>query len=297
MSAEGSPESTECPGCVRLRRELDVALARIVVLKAQVRELLAQLQRNSSNRSTPPSANPLNPPKPVGKPPSGRRPGGQTGHRGHHRHRLPPERINEVVVHRPEICASCQTLLPVEAGPDDPEPSWHQVADFPKLAAIVTERQAHSRACPCCGLLNQATIPVEVRAHVIGPRLAATMSYLSGRFQLGKRSVKEFVEAVFEIPVSLGTVAALEQQTSVALISAHDQARDAVREAPVKNADETGWKQAGARRRLWTAATTTVADFVIHVPRGACGLKELPGEAITGIVISALWAGVEQITA
>jgi len=63
------------------------------------------------------------------------------------------------------------------------------------------------------------------------------------------------VNSPFEVPVSLGTVASLEQQTGVALISSHDQARDAVREAPVKNADETGWKQAGARRWLWTAAT------------------------------------------
>jgi hypothetical protein len=85
------------------------------------------------------------------------------------------------------------------------------------------------------------------------------MSYLSGRFHLSKRSVRELVEAAFEVPVSLGTVATLEQQTSEALIESHEQARDAVRDAPVKNADETGWKQAGARRWLWTAATLTVA--------------------------------------
>jgi len=295
MALDGSPESLECPGCVRLRRELDAALARIVVLEAQVRELLAQLQRNSSNSSTPPSANPLDAPKPIAKRPTGRRPGGQTGHRGHHRLRLPADRVNEVIVHRPRVCTGCQTLLAVEAGPGDPEPSWHQVAELPKLAAIVTEHQAHGRTCPRCGRLNQATIPAEVRAHVIGPRLAATMSYLSGRFHLGKRSVKEFVEAVFEVPVSLGTVAALEQQTSAALIAAHDQARDAVREAPVKNADETGWKQAGARRWLWTAATTTVAYFVIHVHRGARGLKALLGEAIAGIIISDRWWGYNRL--
>ena len=295
MALDGSPESMECPGCVRLRRELDAALARIVALEAQGRELLAQLRRNSSNSSTPPSANPLDAPKPVAKRPTGRRPGGQTGHRGHHRLRLPADRVNEVVVHRPQVCTGCQTLLPVEAGPGDPEPSWHQVAELPKLAAIVTEHQAHGRICPCCGRLNQAAIPAEIRDHVIGPRLAATMSYLSGRFHLGKRSVKEFVEAVFEVPVSLGTVAALEQQTSAALIAAHDQARDAVRDAPVKNADETGWKQAGARRWLWTAATTTAAYFVIHVHRGARGLKQLLGEAITGIIISDRWWGYHRL--
>ena len=79
------------------------------------------------------------------------------------------------------------------------------------------------------------------------------------------------------------------------MITPHDRARDAVRDAPVKNADETGWKQAGARRWLWTAATTTVAFFVIHVHRGARGLKELLGEAITGIVISDRWWGYNRL--
>ena len=133
------------------------------------------------------------------------------------------------------------------------------------MAAIVTEHQAHTRTCSMCGLIHQGTIPAEVRDHVFGPRIAATMSYFSGRFHLSKRDVKERVEAVFNVPVSLGTVVTLEQQTSAALVTSHDQGRDEVRDAPVKNADETGWKLAGAKRWLWTAATVTVAFFVIHV--------------------------------
>lgn len=173
--------------------------------------------------------------------------------------RLPASRVNAILTYVPPVCTDCHTPLSIEPGPDDPEPGWHQVAELPELAAVVTEYQAHARTCPVCGKLNHATIPAEVRAHVIGPRLAAMMSYLSGRFHLSKRSVRELVEAAFEVPVSLGTVAALEQQTGVALIPAHDQARDAVRDAPVKDADETGGKQAGARRWLWTAATVSVA--------------------------------------
>ena len=151
------------------------------------------------------------------------------GHRGYHRLRLPAHRVNQVVSYVPQTCADCHAPLPADPGPDDPEPTWQQVAELPKLAAVVTEHQAHTRTCPGCGLVNHATIPAEVRAHVIGPRLAATMSYLSGRFHLSKRSVRELVEAVFDVPVSLGTVATLEQQTSAALADAHDQARDAVR--------------------------------------------------------------------
>jgi transposase len=285
MTPDGSTTSTNCSECARLRRELDAALARIARLEAQHKELLAQIQRNSSNSSTPPSANPPNAPKPVVKPRTGRRRGSQNGHQGHHRVRLPASRVNVVVPYLPQTCTGCQTPLPTEPGPNDPEPTWHQVAELPGLAAIVTEHQAHARTCPGCGLLNRTTIPAEIRAHVIGPHLAAMMSYLSGRFHLSKRSVKELVEAAFHVPVSLGTVVVLEQQTNAALIVAHDQARDEVRDAPVKNADETGWKQAGAKRWLWTAATLTVAYFVIHIQRGAKGLQVLLGEAITAIVL------------
>ena len=234
MSPQGSPPGTDCPECHRLRRELDAALARIAVLEAQVKELLERLQRNSSNSSTPPSANPLNAPKPVGKPPTGRPRGGQKGHRGHHRTRLPKTRVNEVVIHLPKTCDGCHEPLPSEPGRDDHESGWHQVAELPVMAAIVTEHQAHTRTCSMCGLINQGTIPAEVRDHVFGPRIAATMSYFSGRFHLSKRDVKELVEAVFDVPVSLGTVVTLEQQTSAALVTSHDQARDEVRDAPVK---------------------------------------------------------------
>ncbi len=157
-----------CPECARLHK-------RIAELEALVRDLQERLNRNSSNSSIPPSANPLNAPKPVVKTPSGRKPGGQTGHPGHHRHRLPPERVKNIVPYLPAICTQCQTPLPAEPGPDDPEPTWHQVAEVPELTAVITEHQGHARTCPCCGHLNRGQIPPEIRAHVSGPRLTATM--------------------------------------------------------------------------------------------------------------------------
>ena len=158
MTPLDSTSPTGCPECLQRRRELDVALERVarlegqvVGLEAQVKELLLQIQRNSSNSSTPPSANPPDAPKPLPKPPTGRRPGGQTGHRGHHRTRLPASRVNEIVAYIPSVCTACHSSLPSDRGPNDPEPAWHQVAEIPKLAAIVTEHQAHARTCPGCG--------------------------------------------------------------------------------------------------------------------------------------------------
>jgi transposase len=290
MSDPVPPPGHGCPECARLRARLEAQDRRIAELEAQLRDLQAQLHRNASNSSIPPSANPPNAPKPVTKTPTGRKPGGQHGHRGHHRQRLPQDRVNHVVAYVPTSCSRCQEALPAESQPGDPEPRWHQVAELPELAAIVTEYQAHARTCPACGLLNQETIPPEIRAHTLGPRLTAVMSYLSGRHHRGKRAVQEIVETVFRVPVSLGTVVASEQHVSAALAVPHEKARDAVRDAPVKNTDETGWKQAGTRCWLWMAATTTVAYYLIHPNRSWQGLQSLLGEVIKGIVCSDRWS-------
>jgi transposase len=290
MAPDGLTPGTECPECVRLRRELDAALARIAVLEAQVRELLAQLRRNSSNSSTPPSADPPGAPKPVVKTPTGRKPGGQPGHQGHHRHRLPPERIHAIVPYVPTFCDHCQAPLSAESGPGDPEPTWHQVAELPELAALITEHQGHARTCSGCGHLNRGVIPPEIRAHVIGPRLAATMSYFTGRHHIGRRGVEEVVETVFDVPTSLGSISTLEAEMSDALASPYHEAGEAVREAAVKNTDETGWSEKGQKRWLWGAATATVAFFVIHLRRGFEGLQALLGETIQGRVCSDRWA-------
>jgi len=295
MVTDGLAPGTACTECVRLRRELDAALARIAVLEAQARELLAQSRRNSSNSSTPPSADPPGAPKPVIKTPTGRKPGGQPGHKGHHRRRLPPERVNTIVPYVPTVCEHCHTPLSAEPGPGDPEPTWHQVAELPELAAIVTEHQGHARTCSCCGRLNRGVIPPEVRAYTFGPRLAATMSYFAGRHHIGRRGVEEIVETVFEVPTSLGSISAMEAETSDALARPYQEAAQAVREAPVKNTDETGWSEKGQKRWLWGAATATVAFFVIHLRRSYEGLQALLGETPRGIVCSDRWSAYSKL--
>jgi transposase len=295
MSDLASTPLSPCPECGPLRTALDEALQQIAQLQAEVRDLRAQLNRNSSNSSTPPSADPPGAPKPVVKTPTGRKPGGQPGHAGHHRHRLSPERVRFVVPYIPTTCTHCHAALPAQPGPGDPEPTWHQVAELPELAAVITEHQGHARTCPGCACLNWGAIPPEIRAHVIGPRLTAVMSYFSGRLHLGRRVVEEVVETVFDVPTSLGSIVTLEAETCAALAGPYQEAQTAVREAPVKNTDESGWSEKGQKRWLWTAATTTVAFFVIHLRRSFEGLQALLGETITGVVCSDRWAAYSKL--
>lgn len=288
-------KEVECQGC----RERDALVQQLRqelhALREEVRQLRELIGKNASNSSLPPSANPSNAPKPVVKKPSTRKPGGQPGHEPHLRLRLPPQRIHQTIHYRPRHCSACQKPLPLEAGAQDPEPTWHQVAELPPLAAQVIEHQGHTRICPGCGTVNRAAIPADARAHSIAPRLAAFMAYLRGCHHVSLRGVEEIVETAFELPVSLGQVSNLEAQISEALTPAHAEALQAVRQAPVKNADETSWKQAGKLCWLWLAATARVAAFVVHTRRGWQGLHALLGDVVQGIVCSDRWSAYGRL--
>lgn len=277
-----------CPGCRKLQR-------RVAELEARVRDLQARLGQNATNSSLPPSANPPAAPKPVVKEPTGRKPGAQLGHAPTPRVRLPGEQVHEVVRYVPTACRACQAALPAQAGPHDPDPTWHQAAELPPCTARITEHQGHARHCPHCGTLNHAPIPAAVRAHSLGPRLAAVIAYLSGARHDSKRGVAEVLETVFGVPRALGTVSAVEQETAAALVEPHAEAGRAVQPAACKNTDETGWKQAGKRCWLWTAVTRTVAHFLIQPSRGAAGLEALLGQAIAGVVTSDRWSAYHRL--
>lgn len=283
-------DTLDCPGC----RARD---ARIAELEKRVAALEARLGTNSSNSSLPPSANPPGAPKPVVKKKAKRKRGGQRGHPPHLKKLLPPERVDHFVRFVPEQCEHCDARLPAEAGPNDPEPTRFQVVELPPVLATVTELQGHARTCRDCGHVTRAAIPRHLMAHSVGPRLTATLSYFTGCHGISKRAVEEIAEAVFAAPVSLGTVANLEQEVSAALVAPHEEALAAVRQADVKNVDETSWKRQGKLCWLWAAATAGVAAFVLHAKRSALGLTALLGLEIQGILGSDRWGVYDRVPA
>jgi len=280
----------ECPDCQAL-------LQLVAQLQDKVRDLEARLNNNSTNSSIPPSANPLDAPKPVAKKKSRRRPGAQPGHPPRLKQLLPTERVQKTFQFVPRHCRRCQATLPDQAGPDDPPPSRHQLLEMPPVVAIVTEYQGHFRTCPCCGEVTHEPIPRELLVHSVGPRLTATLSYLTGCHGLSKRGVEEIAADVLDAPVALGTVANLEQEVSSALAAAHQEAAQAVQAAAVKHADETSWKLRGKLCWLWAAATAGVALFVLHAKRSALGLTALLGLTIEGILCSDRWGVYDRVPA
>jgi len=288
-------EVPDCPGCRARDTRLAALEAEVGQLREELRQLKALLGRHAGNSSLPPSANPPSAPAPVQKPTSQRRRGAQPGHPPQLKQLLPAERVTRTVTFVPTHCRRCHTPLPAAAGPDDPVPTRFQVADLPPVRAEVIEYQGHGRWRPCCREVTWQPIPAEHCRHSIGPGLTAATAYLAGCHQVSKRGLEEIVETLFEVPVALGTLSNLEAEMSQALAAAHAAAVETVRQAPVKHADETGWKRQGTKCWLWVAATAQVAAFALHAGRGLAGLAVLLGATAVGIVVSDRWCAYRHL--
>ena len=245
-----------------------VALAqRVRVLEAQVQTLTVRLGQNSTNSSRPPSSDPPSTPRRPAAGPRGRRPGGQPGHVGQFRALAPPERVDAVVDHWPTQCTGCAVALSRDGsgggGGADYVP--HQVTDLPVVRATVTEHRLHRVACATCGATNRATLPPEVPTGAFGPRLQATVALLSGRYRLSRREVADVCGTLLDAPVCVGSVDRLCQATSDAVAGPVAQVPATLPVAPVANADETSWRQAGQVRWLWTVVG--VEDYLCKIER------------------------------
>src|SRR4051794_41704227 len=123
----------------------------------------------------------------------------------------------------------------------------------------VTESQMAVRRCPTCGKRPRAALPAGVRRRPLGARLTAVIALLSGRYRLSRREVRQLLQDLWAVRVSLGAVVRQEQAQSAALAPVVAEARATVQQAAVVNIDETGWRQAKKRAGLGTAGAAPVA--------------------------------------
>jgi transposase len=117
----------------------------IADLAARVQELEARLAKDSHNSSKPPSSDGLGRKTRSLRRRSGKKPGGQLGHRGETLRLVATP--DAVVAHRPPVCASCQAPLdeaPVVLG------ERRQVCELPALRLIVQEHRALHLRCLRC---------------------------------------------------------------------------------------------------------------------------------------------------
>jgi transposase len=270
--------------------QYEAMAAQVPLLEERIRELEARLGQNSTNSSQPPSSDPPGVVRRQKKP-TGRKRGGQPGHQGHHRKRLPPERVDEVVVHRPEACRHCGHSL---AGALAAKAAQvHQVVELPPIRAWVTEHQMQCLRCPQCEKVTRARLPAEVGGKHFGPRVVALGSQLVGRYRMSRRDLVDCLGRLLDVPApSLGSTEAFTQEASAALLPAYEAVRAQVRQSEAAGVDETPWKLRGKKQWLWVAVSRRATLFQLGSSRGSEELRHFLGD-FAGVVSSDRWCAYQ----
>jgi transposase len=266
---------------------------RIVQLEARVNDLENRLKLNSTNSSKPPSSDPIGMKRKPPTSPSGKKRGGQLGHRKAHRALVPPEAIHATIHCKPTACRRCGCGL----SGNDPQPLIHQVAELPRVEPIVDEYRLHRLTCPGCGETTCGTLPPGVPIGSFGPYLQAVLAMLAGAYRLSKRQIQQLVSDLFTLSISTGMISKLERQSAVALEAPYNELATSVLEAEVVNIDETSWRENRQKAWLWATVTSLCTVFTIAKNRSGEIAAALLGSKDDQVVGSDRFSAYEWIKA
>jgi transposase len=279
---------------IRLRQEnadLREQVKRIPLLEESIRQLSEQVQnlqerlmKDSHNSHLPPSSDRFARQKKTKsqRKRSGKKPGGQVGHEGHHLALV--DNPDEKVVYPVEMCATCQADIRAVAARTLER---RQVVDLPPVRLHITEHQAERKCCPHCAAETRAAFPDGVSAPVqYGTGLQALAVYLVTFHLLPFKRVGEILSDVTGTPLSEGTLRQMIARSARVLQPIERQIKVALRQAPVIHQDETGLYVAGERIWMHVTSTSRLTHYQIHAKRGNQALDAngiLPGYQGTSV--------------
>jgi transposase len=261
-----------CESCLEKQRTIDRLKQQIEDLRKKVRRLERKAEQGPFGSSTPSAKIPVkaNTAQEQRSKPGGAKP----GHTGHGRQTVEDrdaERIETIPVG--PACPYCGGPL------EHKEYRDRSVIDSQPLRAEPILYQLERARCPRCGKTVQARAPEVLPKSLYGNQLVTQVVFLHYRqgIPMGRLcdQLGLGVGAVFEI---LHRMAALFRGVIPKLIEEY-------RQAPVRHADETGWRTDGRSGYAWLFASATVSLFLFRATRSAQVPKEVLGAPALGGVL------------
>jgi transposase len=261
-------------------------------LKQVIEELKSKLadyetQKNSNNSSKPPSSDfvKLRKTKSLKKS-SGKKVGGQPGHKGSSMKMSPNPDFTER--HHPLYCNCCGNDL------SNFEPKFfgkRQVVDIPEITRTVTEHLVFQKACNC-GYVSKGNYPTGVDAPLCyGKNTQALIAYLSARQYTPYKRLEEMLRSVFGLNICQASIKNILHKTSKKLEPIYETIRKTVLNSPVVGGDETSVNINGENNWVWTFQNAKATFIGIHPRRGYMAIEELMPEGFGNtIIVSDCWA-------
>jgi transposase len=241
-------------------------------LAERIQRLEDQLARNSSNSSKPPSSDGLQKKTRSLRRPSGKKSGGQPGHKGHTLKAV--EKPDQIEVHPVKKCKHCDTSLEAVAAQGHEK---RQVFDVPPVRIQVTEHRAEIKECPQCHQKTVGEFPTAITQPVqYGSGLKAQLVYFNQYQFVPLERTVEIMEALYGHTVSEASIveACAEVARQVEPVNQAAKEELKVTAEPVRF-DETGGRIA---KKLWwlhVACTSLLTYLEAHEKRGRQALDQI----------------------
>lgn len=253
----------------------------------RIRELELQAKKNSKNSHKPPSTDGLQ--KPVTKSlreKTGRKTGGQPGHKGHTLRQV--EHPDHVVVYPVTVCSCCQNSLEKEPVASK---KIRQVFDIPPVHLEVIQHEIERKICPNCLHTEEASFPKDVTNTVqYGPNVQLMTIYLTQCQYMSFQRTSQFFRDVLQHSISQGTINCLIQSFGEKVQEIEEEIRSHLLDSAMIHCDETGLRNQGKTEWVHTYSTSECTLQYIHQKRGNIAMDEigvLP--RFTGTIVHDCW--------
>jgi len=229
--------------------------------------LEGQLKANSSNSHFPSSRDLSTPKRNAAnnsREKSGRKPGGQEGHKGHTLDFTENPKHMVQLIPKQCSCGHCfngeEEIFRVER---------RQEFDIPMPIVEVTEYQAITTSCPKCGKNNKADFPERIVAPVqYGPNIQTlAVDFHANNFVPYQRSA-DFIHEWCGIKISAGTLRNFIKSAGVKSQPIVKDIKHGVILSNVAHFDETGSRNCGIREWNHVASTIALTYYFHHARRG-----------------------------
>lgn len=277
---------------LRLRvSQLEEENKRIPIIEKENAALKARLSKyktpkNSNNSSIPPSQDENRPKRKSLREKTGRKPGGQKGHKGTTLQMVENPDKTEVLVS--DYCQCCgNDLRHVEAQFE----SKRQVADLPEIRPLFTEFQCHSRQCTC-GHKQIADYPSHVTNHIqYGASVEATVAYYSVYQYLPYQRMSDLFKHVYNLPISEGTIGNMLERHGKRSQPIYDLIRRAIESSKIAvGGDESGAKVNGDKFWAWIWQTAMLTYITVSKSRGKIVIDQVfPNGFENAVLVSDRW--------
>ena len=247
---------------LELLARLGMLEERLDKLEKENMSLREQLVSKTSRNSSIPPSTEIAPPKCTKslRKPTGRRPGGQPGHKGSNLKMVSnPDVVDKRI---PEYCRACGSDLS-----DTPAQlvGKRQLIDIPPIIPVVTEQQIYERT-RTCGHTAQGAFSANANAPVgYGENIEGLVAYLHARQYVPVSRMKEIFNDILGTPISTGGICHLLDRFANKVTPLHRLIRDKLSEGRYVGSDEAGCKVNVKLHWFWTWQSPQLT-YITHSP-------------------------------